>query len=71
MPKYRCTNQTCSQYNEIETIHGTRITIVNGKALDRNVYCKVCGDERETVREPGMTTNIAGTNDQRLRMERQ
>lgn len=71
MPKYRCTNQTCSQYNEIETIHGTRITIVNGTALDRNAYCKICGDKREVVREEGMTTMIAGTNDQRLRMERQ
>lgn len=71
MPKYRCTNQTCSQYNIIESINGTRITIVNGTALDRNAYCKVCGDKREVVREEGMTTNIAGTNDQRLRMERQ
>ena len=71
MPKYKCINQTCPEYNNIEDIPSTRITIVNGKALDRNSYCKVCGSERDVVREEGMTTMIAGTNDQRNRMAKQ
>ena len=71
MPKYRCTNTTCTKFDEIESIDNTRITIVNGTALDRNAYCKVCGDKRDVVRDGGMTTMISGTNDQRLRMERQ
>jgi len=71
MPKYKCTNVTCSKYNETESISSTRITIVNGTALDRNAYCPICGDLREVVREEGITTNIAGTNDQRNRMAKQ
>ena len=39
--------------------------------IDKAQICFCCGDMRETVREPGITTMIAGTNDQRLRMERQ
>lgn len=70
MPKYKCTNITCTKYDEIEVVHGTRISVVDGEVIDRNAYCKVCGDKREVVREPGITTMIAGTNDQRLRMER-
>ena len=68
MPKYKCMNQTCPEYNIVEDIHSTKITIVDGKAVDRNARCKVCGSDREVVREEGMTTNIAGTNDQRNRM---
>ena len=68
MPKYKCMNQTCPEYTIVEDIHSTKITKVDGKAVNRNAYCKGCGSERDVVREEGMTTMIAGTNDQRKRM---
>ena len=71
MPKYKCVNKDCPHYLEIMNVHGTRITIINGKAVDKNGICFYCGDDREVVREEGMTTNIAGTNDQRNRMAKQ
>ena len=71
MPKYKCVNEECDLYGEVYSIASARITIVNGTAMDQNTECPDCGEDRETVRESGMTTHIAGTNDQRLRMERQ
>lgn len=71
MPKYKCTNQECDFYGEVKSITGTKIRIINGEALDTNRKCPNCGEMREVEREPGMTTNIAGTNDQRNRMAKQ
>lgn len=71
MPKYKCKNEDCQLFDQVISLAKSRITIVNGAAMDANDYCLECGNKRELVREPGMTTNIAGTNDQRLRMERQ
>lgn len=71
MPKYRCDNKECKVFNETVYTFGTKIRIVNGEALDQNRFCPVCNNPREVVREPGMTVNIAGTNDQRNRMAKQ
>ena len=71
MPKYKCKNGDCKLYDEVISMAKSRITIVNGTAIDGNDYCPECKQERELLREGGMTVNISGTNDQRLRMERQ
>lgn len=68
MPRYKCTNDECRFFDEIVDIHSTKIVIRNGEAVDVNQKCNLCGSDRVVVREPGMTTNIAGTNDQRNRM---
>ena len=68
MPKYKCVNKDCPHYNEEFNVSGTKIVIIGDKAVDKNAICFYCGETRETVREAGMTVNIAGTNDQRNRM---
>ena len=68
MPKYKCINKECPEFDKVISESRTRITIVNGLAIDKYSLCPECGKDREVVREPGMTTNIAGTNDQRNRM---
>ena len=68
MPKYKCVNKDCEYFDREIEVHGTRIVIVNNKAIDESTKCFNCGQDRVVVREPGMTTNIAGTNDQRNRM---
>lgn len=67
MPKYKCINEKCEFVGNGVTIHGTKITIIDGKAIDKNQRCPYCGENRITVREPGMTTAISGTNDQKLK----
>lgn len=64
MPKYVCKNKECPHYLEVMTVHGTKISIVGDKVIDKNRVCFYCGDDRDVVRDPGMTTTIAGTNDQ-------
>ena len=71
MPKYKCVNKDCEYFDRVMDVYDTRILIVNGEAIDKSQICFCCGDMRGSVREPGITTMIAGTNDQRLRMERQ
>jgi len=71
MPKYKCTNEECELFGEVYSIASARITIVNGRAMDRNTQCPNCSRDREVIREAGMTTHIAGTNDQRNRMAKQ
>jgi len=71
MPKYKCTNEECDYYGEVMSVSGTSIRVVDGKVVDLSRACFNCGNDREVVRESGMTTMIAGTNDQRLRMARQ
>ena len=71
MPKYKCTNEDCPKYNETEYVIGGKIKIIDGEAVTEGQACPECGSKREVIRESGMTTHIAGTNDQRLRMERQ
>lgn len=70
MPKYKCVNKDCSYYESVMDVAGTQIRIIDGKAVDLSRPCFNCGDDRDVVRTTGMTTNIAGTNDQKLRMER-
>lgn len=67
MPKFKCVNKDCSMFDVEQDNPGGRITIVNGKAFDKNQACPTCGKNRIVVREPGMTTFISGTNDQLLR----
>lgn len=71
MPKYKCENGYCESYNKVDSVYGTKIRIEQGIAVDINSKCPGCGEFRVVVREAGMTTMISGTNDQRLRMERQ
>lgn len=71
MPKYKCINPECTYFNRIIDVHSTRIIIENGKAVDKSARCFSCDDTRELIREPGMTTMIAGTNDQELRKKRE
>ena len=67
MSKYKCEDANCALYDQIISLIKARITIVNGTALDRNDWCTECKNKRTLIREPGMTTTIAGTNDQLLR----
>ena len=68
MANYKCLNENCSLFeNEIPEM-SVRITIVDGKAYNPQNFCPECGSRRMYLREPGITTNIAGTNDQRNRM---
>ena len=71
MPKYKCTNEECDYFNREIEVHGTRLKIVNNEVVDESGKCFNCGSDRVVVREPGITTNIAGTNDQRNRMAKQ
>jgi len=64
MAKYKCNNKNCDLYEQLITVEKSRITIVNGTALDRNDWCPSCGEKRELIRKPGMTSVILGTNDQ-------
>jgi hypothetical protein len=68
MPKYKCESANCVLYDQVISLNKARITIVNGTALDRNDWCPECENKRTLIREPGLTTTISGTNDQKLRM---
>ena len=71
MPKYKCTNPECSYFDRIVEVYATRIIIEGEKAVDKSARCFSCNCDRELIREPGMTTMIAGTNDQELRKKRE
>lgn len=70
MPKYKCINKLCDFCEKIISVNGTKIRIREGKVVDINQKCPDCGEEREVVRESGMTSMIAGTKDQELRKEK-
>lgn len=70
MAKYKCEFQECPLFDKEVKAFNARIVIKNGKAVDPNDYCPECGSPRKLIRAPGMTTHIAGTNDQKNRMLR-
>jgi len=67
MPKYKCENQNCSLFDQVTSVYKSNIRIINGKSFDENDYCPDCKNKRKIIRSSGMTTMIAGTNDQELR----
>ena len=69
MPKYKCESANCVLFNQVISVSKAKITIVDGKAVDKNDWCPECENERTLIRESGMTTTIMGTNDQLLRMK--
>ena len=71
MPKYKGVNKECELFDEIYSVASARIVIKDGKAVDNNTECPGSGNDRVVVRTEGMTTYIAGTNDQRNRMAKQ
>lgn len=71
MPKYKCTNPECMYFDRSIDVYATKIVIENGKAVDKSAKCFNCNNTRELIREPGITTMIAGTNDQELRKRRE
>jgi len=67
MPKYKCESANCILYNQVISLNKARITIIDGKAVDKNDWCPECENKRTLIREPGMTSTISGTNDQLLK----
>jgi len=61
MPKYKCLNTLCDDYNEINEMYGTQIKEINGQWVDVNARCPLCLETRETVKTDGYTTSFHGS----------
>ena len=57
MPKFRCLNKECSEYNVIELIPHVRYKFdkITGKLISDKAICKQCGKEREQLSEGSLT----------------
>lgn len=60
MPKYKCTNKNCENYNMIVT-KNTTIKVINDKVVDLGKVCAWCGDDMESIKTDGYTTNMLGS----------
>jgi hypothetical protein len=61
MPKYKCLNPECRNFNKIEN-KSTTIRIEKGQVVDTAKRCYYCNTDMESIKEEGMTTNMIGTN---------
>ena len=59
MPKYKCTNAECPQFDKI-IIDNSIIRLVQGAIVDSAETCPICGDYRAPIIEDGMTTFMHG-----------
>ena len=60
MPKYKCKNPECRNFDKIED-KSTTIRVVNGEVIDSAKKCCYCNSDMELTREPGMTTYMTGS----------
>jgi len=60
MPKYKCLNKKCKDYNVVKFVESTHIKIVKGRVVDFGARCDVCNRERITVKDDGYTTMMHG-----------
>ena len=62
MPKYKCTNKDCEDYNIIKTVVTEISKWINGELITLERYCPKCNQYREHVRDHnGFTTTIHGS----------
>lgn len=61
MPKYKCINPECRNFDKIE-VKSTTIKFENNKLVDSAKRCYYCSKDMEVLSEEGMTTNMIGTN---------
>lgn len=55
MPEFKCTNEECSEKDKVELVPRARFiwNEAKGKVEAKEAICKVCGQQREVVREAG------------------
>jgi hypothetical protein len=59
MPKYKCTNPECRNFDKIE-VKSTTIKIVGDYVVDSARRCYYCNGNMDCIPENGMTTNMIG-----------
>jgi hypothetical protein len=63
MPKYKCTNKDCVDYDIIKTEISITAKWINGELITVEQYCPKCNTYREHVRDhTGFCTNMRGNN---------
>jgi hypothetical protein len=60
MPKYKCLNPECRNFDKIE-VKSTTIRVENGKVIDSAKRCYYCNSDMDSIPEPGMTTYMTGS----------
>lgn len=60
MPKYKCSNDECTNYNTVMT-KSTVIKVIDGKVVDSAKKCLICGNDMEVLPTEGYTTNMHGS----------
>ena len=60
MPKYKCKNPECRNFDKIE-VKSTTIRVENGKVIDSAKRCNYCNSDMMIFPEPGMTTYMTGS----------
>lgn len=61
MPKYKCLNSLCDDYNKENEMYGTQIRIIEGEVVDVNARCPLCLETRITVKNDGFATAFHGS----------
>jgi hypothetical protein len=60
MPKYKCTNPECRNFDKIE-IKPTTIRITKSGTIDTAQRCYYCNTDMICLPTNGMTTNMTGS----------
>ena len=62
MPKYKCVNKSCEDFEKIKTEYSITVKWVDGKQVTAEQICPKCGLEREFVRDfEGFCTALHGS----------
>lgn len=60
MPKFKCTNSKCSDYNKEVAVYKVKMIMSDGEIMCKEYECPTCGAIRESIDEPGFTTTMLG-----------
>lgn len=51
MGKWKCANEDCPTFDEVETVPIEKIIVVDGSVVSDALECPVCGKDRIEIRE--------------------
>jgi len=71
MPKFKCVNNQCENYNKIEHITDVKYKFnPDSEKLEANVNCIGCGEKMEEVTENKSLSSINFSYDQQIKSNR-
>lgn len=60
MPKYKCLNSQCKNYNHEIITEKTSLKVIDGELIDSGSICPVCKNKMERQNPEGFTTFMGG-----------